>query len=129
MVEPELDTDALRRDFPQLQLLLLHGSRARGDAHELSDWDFAYLADANHEFDELGLRAALVRALATDKVDLMDLGRAGGLVRYRAARDGRLIIERQPGNFERFSVAAIGFWLDAQGPIRAGYAAVLESLG
>jgi hypothetical protein len=39
------------------------------------------------------------------------------------------MIERQPGDCERFTVAAVSFWLDAQGPIRAGYAAVLESLG
>jgi predicted nucleotidyltransferase len=37
-----------------MTLLVLHGSRARGDAREGSDWDFAYLAGA--EMDELALR-------------------------------------------------------------------------
>jgi len=91
-----LDVAALWHEFPELRLLLLHGSRARGDAHEQSDWDFAYLA--GRQLDELGLRSALSRALGTDRIDLVDLARAGGLVRYRAARDGKLVIERQPGD-------------------------------
>lgn len=33
----------LAATMPGLGLLVLHGSRARGDAHQRSDWDFAYL--------------------------------------------------------------------------------------
>jgi predicted nucleotidyltransferase len=40
---------AVARGHAGLELLVLHGSRARGDAREDSDWDFAYLAAA--EFD------------------------------------------------------------------------------
>lgn len=56
---------------------MLHGSRARGDAHAASDWDFAYRASAG--LDELGLRAALVMALDSDAVDLADLDRSSGV--------------------------------------------------
>jgi hypothetical protein len=32
------DAESLQSLFPQLRLLVMHGSRARGDAHEASDW-------------------------------------------------------------------------------------------
>lgn len=121
-----IDMDELRRRFPELVLLVLHGSRARSDAHAASDWDFAYRASGR--LDELGLRAALSDLLRTDDVDLVDLDRAGGLVRYRAARDGKVLLERGDGEFERFSLQAVRFWLDAAPALREGYAAVLGSL-
>jgi predicted nucleotidyltransferase len=122
--------DAIRevaRALPGLELLVLHGSRSRGDAHEGSDWDFAYLAGL--ELDELALRAGLAEALHTDDVDVLDLARAGGLVRYRVAGDGIVCFERERGAFEKFAYPAILFWLDAQHVIRPAYEAVLKDLG
>lgn len=117
----------LRNGFPQLRLLVLHGSRARGDAHEGSDWDFGYLALPG--LDELTLRAALSEALATDAVDVIDLDRAGGVLRYAVARDGKPLLEQPPGEFERFSLAAVRFWLDVEPIFRASHAALLTQLG
>jgi predicted nucleotidyltransferase len=51
----------LADDEPHLRLLLLYGSRARGDAHARSDWDFGYLADP--EFDALALEQRIARHL------------------------------------------------------------------
>lgn len=121
-----IDSGELRREFPTLRLLVLHGSRARGDAHARSDWDFAYRADG--ALDELGLRAMLSRILGTDAVDVADVDRAGGLLRYRAARDGKVLLERERGEFARFSEEALRFWLDAAPVVRAGYADVLGKL-
>ena len=59
-----------------LDLLILFGSRARGDARPGADWDFGYLAD--EAADVPALLAALVEALEDDHVDLVDLRRAGG---------------------------------------------------
>jgi hypothetical protein len=70
-----------------------------GDAHSGSDWDFAFVAGPG--FDELGLRAALARALHTDAIDLADLQRAGAVLRYQVARDGQPVLEREPGEIER----------------------------
>lgn len=102
---------------PGLALLLLFGSRARGDARPASDWDFGYLASPQTAID--GLRAALVRAIGTDRIDLVDLDRAGALLRYRAARDASLLYERAPGADARFRLAAADFWCDA-GPLLQG---------
>ncbi len=108
-----------------LRVLLLFGSRARADATETSDWDLGYLADA--DFDPVALRATLVRLLATDDVDLVDLSAASGLLRFRAARDGRLVWG-DPSVVARFRLEAASFWCDAEPILRAAYDAVLERL-
>jgi predicted nucleotidyltransferase len=115
------------RNHPGLHLLVVHGSRARGDARASSDWDFAYIAEPG--FDASLLYADLATALGTDRVDLADLGSVGGLVRYRAARDGTVLVESEPGLFDRFWFDAVSFWCDAGPALRAGYDSVLERLG
>jgi predicted nucleotidyltransferase len=111
---------------PALRLVVVFGSRARGDATAASDWDLAYLANDRLDRDEL--LADLVRALDTERIDLVDLERAGGLVRFRAARDGVVVFESQPDAFGRFWRDAVDFWCDAGPTIRAGYDDVLAEL-
>ena len=110
-----------------LDLLLLFGSRARGDVHPHSDWDFGYLASSALEPEALA--GELSRVTGSDRVDLADLARAGGLLRFRAARDGRVVFERQAGLYERFWLGAVGFWCDAAPVIGPAHEAVLERLG
>ena len=111
---------------PHLRLLLLHGSRATGTAHEHSDWDLGYLADEG--LDVLALLAELSRELRTDDVDLVDLRRASALLRYEAGRDGRAVYEREPGHHAAFVLDATHFWCDAGPVIRRAQAAVLDGL-
>ena len=127
MQSQPIEAQSIAHEMPGLRMLVLHGSRARDEAHERSDWDFAYLADP--PFDDLELRARLARALGTDDVDVVDLARAGGLLRYRAARDGKVLFQREPGEFERFAVSAITFWLDVEPIVRPEYQHVLNKLG
>lgn len=68
-----------------LRLTVLHGSRARADAAEGSDWDIEVLADDSS--DVATLSAALTEILGTDEVNVVDLSRTSALLRYRAARD------------------------------------------
>jgi len=109
-----------------LSLLVLFGSRARGDAHARSDWDFGYLGDST--LDVPVLLAALVETVGNDRVDLVDLARASGLLRYRAARDGRALYESQPRTMEAFCLDAADFWCDAEPILRRGYEDVLAEL-
>jgi len=111
---------------PGLDLLMLFGSRARGDAHDASDWDFGYLASG--EIDYPALLAAIVTTVCADRVDLVDLSRASGLLRYRAARDGLLIFEARPRLSEAFRLDALDFWCDAGPLLQQGYRAVLAEL-
>jgi predicted nucleotidyltransferase len=111
---------------PGLEVLLLLGSRARGDAHAQSDWDFGYLAAG--EVDAATLVGAIVEIVGSDRVDLVDLRRASGLLRYRAARDGYLLYEARPRLAERFRLEAALFWCDAAPVLRRGYERVLAEL-
>lgn len=112
---------------PGLALLVLFGSRARGDAAAHSDWDFGYLSDGS--VDPLAITAVLAEAVGSERLDVVDLARAGGLLRFRAARDGVLLYEAQPGVFDGFRFDAARFWFDAEPVLRPGYDAVLERLG
>lgn len=124
-VVPDTLPDAAAR-LPGLRLLVLHGSRARGEAHERSDWDFAYVADRS--LDPERLRATLVEHLETDAVDLADLGTAGALLRYRVARDGVLLLETDPGTFDEFRMDAIHTWCDMEPVLTPLYEQVLLDL-
>lgn len=115
------------RTFPGLRLLVLHGSRASGAANSASDWDFAYLGDA--DLDEFELRSRLASAVHCDHLDLSDLSRAGGLLRYRAAKDGILLHEQAPGMFEDFCCQAAAFWFDVAAIVRSEHEAILAALG
>jgi predicted nucleotidyltransferase len=118
--------NAIVRSMPGLELLLLHGSRARGSETSGSDWDFAYAGRA--EFDPAMLLAALVAVLDTDRIDLADLEHASGLLRFRAARDGVVVFEAKRGDADRFRLAAAQFWCDAAPVLRRGYDDVLARL-
>ncbi|MGI8574198.1 MAG: nucleotidyltransferase domain-containing protein [Egibacteraceae bacterium] len=68
MDEPLARLADVAAGYPALRLLVLHGSRTRGDHHGRSDWDLAYLADAS--LDPLALLADVTRSLRTNHVDL-----------------------------------------------------------
>lgn len=110
-----------------LRLAVLHGSRARADATEGSDWDIGVLADDAP--DLLGLSVTLTEILGTDKVDVVDLARTSALLRYRVARDGIPLLERSPDEFPRFQVEAVQFWCDTETVIRRAHDDVLAALG
>jgi predicted nucleotidyltransferase len=116
----------LAREFPGLDLLLLFGSRARGDDHPGSDWDLGYFAGPG--FDPDDLLAKLVLLLETDRIDLVDLRRANGLLRYRAAAEGRLLFASRPELFDRFWFEASSFWWDMEPVFKEGYEAILQGL-
>ena len=126
MVVPEAASIAdVASGKPGLRALLLFGSRARGDASPTSDWDFGYLAEA--PFDVAELLADLVRLLRTDRIDLVDLSTANGLLRFRAARDG-VTVFGDPDVVAQFRIEAASFWCDTEPILRASYDAVLERL-
>jgi predicted nucleotidyltransferase len=112
--------------FPDLLMLVLHGSRARGDSHAHSDWDLAYQARAS--FDPDNLVAAFAERLNADRIDLVDLDRAGALLRYRVARDGVVLVEYDSGRFQRFWLDAVDTWCDLAPVLEPAYARVLGAL-
>ncbi len=105
----------------------MFGSRARNDARASSDWDIGFLADPG--FDADGLLARLVGHLGTDRIDVVDLARASGQLRYRVACDGTPVFARDPDEWSRFWTDAVSFWCDAGPVLRQSYAGLLQELG
>jgi hypothetical protein len=123
MSEPDLQAVIeLARESPGLDLLLLFGSRARGESHPGSDWDFCYLGGP--ELDPWDLLARLVLLLGTDRIDLVDLQRANGFLRFRAAAEGQPLFASKEGNFEDFWFEAVSFWCDMEPVFRRAYSAI-----
>lgn len=126
MSTPTSPRDAIARlaaEAPGLELLVLHGSRGRGEERPESDWDLAFLGEPTFAPD--AFLAELVLALRTDRVDLANLGTAGGLFRYRVARDGEPLFEAREGAFADFWMQAVSFWCDAEPILRPAYDAIL----
>jgi predicted nucleotidyltransferase len=116
-------------DLPAAQTLtlaVLHGSRARGEARPDADWDVGVLADQPPDLPSLV--AGLATVLGTDAIDVVDLRTASALLRFRAARDGVVLLERTAGAFEEFQIEAARFWCDAGPVIRAAQGDVLAEL-
>lgn len=72
--------------------------------------------------------AAFADALHADRIDLVDLDRAGALLRHRVARDGVVLIERTPGTFDRFWLNAVDTWCDLAPILEPLDARALETL-
>jgi predicted nucleotidyltransferase len=90
--------------IPDLQLLVLFGSAARDRARSESDVDLAVQCDGPADLD--GLYLAMAPRLGTDRLDLIDIRRAGPLLQMAVARTGCLLFEREPGAFREFQSLA-----------------------
>lgn len=102
----------LPRVVPDLRLLILFGSMAKGSARAGSDADLAALCDAVADLDALYL--TLAPRLETDRIDLIDLRRAGPLLAFQVARTGRVLFERDPGTFRQFQSLASRRFCDTE---------------
>ena len=125
--DPALLRLASSTAYPGLRLLVLFGSRARDETGADADWNFGYVAADDFRPDRLLIDLPL--AVKSDRIDLVDLTRAGGQLRYRAARAARVLFESPAGQFQRFWMEAVSFWCDAGPVLERAYAGVLARLG
>ncbi|NER50364.1 MAG: nucleotidyltransferase domain-containing protein [Symploca sp. SIO1A3] len=100
----------LPEKIPYLKMLVLFGSRATGKTHANSDWDFAALYDEQLRdescrgfgwFEVPGLVGEIFN-INSDKIDMVELNRGTPLLNYHVARDGKLLYEKEPGEFLNF---------------------------
>ena len=89
---------------PDLELVVLFGSVARGRAGAGSDLDLGVRCSTSADLDEL--YGVLAPRLGTSRLDLVDLRRAGPLLAFEIARSGRVLFERRPGAFREFQSLA-----------------------
>ncbi len=125
---PPLDTAALDRlaaalDREGVVAAMLIGSQARAAAGPLSDvdvgvWHEPDLDPAARLRLRLDLTSATARALGTEEVDVVLLNGATPLMRHRAIRDGRRLVERDPKARVRLEARALLEYLDTK-PLRA----------
>ncbi|WP_414577542.1 type VII toxin-antitoxin system MntA family adenylyltransferase antitoxin [Anabaena sp. CCY 9402-a] len=98
--------------IPYLKMLILFGSRATGNTHAKSDWDFAVLCDLeqreayvkNNSFlwFELPIVLGELLKLNSDQIDVVELNQCSELISHFVARDGKLLYEDNLGEFEKF---------------------------
>ncbi|MBW4652234.1 MAG: nucleotidyltransferase domain-containing protein [Kaiparowitsia implicata GSE-PSE-MK54-09C] len=101
---------------PELKLLVLFGSRARGENDPTSDWDVAFLSEpkapTEHKpfwFPGAELLDTLSQLLhpSEDVIDLVNLSTCSDILAHFVARDGQVIYEKTPGEFAQFQQQAL----------------------
>jgi uncharacterized protein len=107
----------LLEQVPYLKLLVLFGSRARGDNQPSSDWDFALLFDEElRQQYEVGGGWNCYRSwtilqklldLGDDEMDWIDLKNASAITAHCIAQDGLVLYERTADCFETFHKTAL----------------------
>lgn len=102
-----MDTDiqkaiiAAVKNTAAIKLLYFFGSRSRGTAGPLSDYDFAVFTDKIDKKKRDALRASLIakltKVLGTDAVDVVIINDAGSPeLKYSIINEGMLLYEREP---------------------------------
>jgi predicted nucleotidyltransferase len=95
-----------------LKFLVLFGSRARGDAYERSDWDFAFFCDdearqraiADKHYGFLAVHNAIEDCfeIGGECMDVVDVTRCAVLIAHYIAVEGVVLYESEVGVFKDF---------------------------
>ena len=112
-IPPELE-EALRPALAatDLELLVLFGSGARGQATAKSDLDLALLCQGPADLE--AWHVTLAPLIGTDRLDLVDLRRTSPLLAFQVARTGRPVFEHRPGAFRVFQALASRRYADTR---------------
>ena len=98
----------------ELDLLVLLGSY--GTKHFTpgrSDIDIAFLSRKELRSDGyLQLMMDLSALFQYERLDLIDLGKASGLIKYEVAAKGRLLFHIREGYFERYRLYCLRYYYD-----------------
>lgn len=107
----------IREEILYLKMLVLFGSRARGDYREDSDYDFAVLYDEDlqesltkdkpYGFIEAYSVIPKVLGISSDRIDIVNLGHCSDVIAHFVAQDGKLLYEKEIGCFEQFKQRAL----------------------
>jgi predicted nucleotidyltransferase len=127
----------LSSTHPDLNLLVLFGSRARNEADSTSDWDFAVRLEPIPVSDrppfwfpgsDLIPTLSHLLQVPDEKLDIVDLSRCSEILSHFIARDGKLIYEKTPGEFAKFQQHALKTKAELKEFRRKQRAQVLQAL-
>jgi predicted nucleotidyltransferase len=98
----------------KIQLIILHGSYARGNASGKSDIDIGILSrekfDLNNRLNVLNDFGEIFG----DKFDPVFLNGAEPLISYQVAIHGKPVFEETEGIFQRFRIQAVARYMDSK---------------
>lgn len=107
----------LPEKIPYLKMLVLFGSRATGNTNAKSDWDFAVLYDEEQRevyvkdnvvrWFELPMQIGELLKINSDLIDIVELNHCSELIAHFIARDGIMMFEKYPGQFEEFRLTSL----------------------
>lgn len=111
-IKPEIKKLAEKH---QLLAVALFGSQATGALHQKSDIDIAILGKDQIGFDEkIKISSELSEIFKRDDVEVVDIdpNSASPTLMYAVVRDGKLLYEREAGDFLRWKLYAIKMWME-----------------
>lgn len=113
-MNPRIDKEKLEnlcRNY-NIQLIVLHGSYARGNARGKSDIDIGILSREKFDLNkQLNILNDFGEVFG-DKFDPVLLNDAEPLISYQVALHGKPLFEEKEGIFQRFRIQAIARYMD-----------------
>ncbi len=113
--------------LPAVRLAVTFGSTARSEAHANSDLDLGLLLEPNTLASRQEAEVAAGRA-ARRRVDIVHLDEAPSLLRFEIARDGKVLVEKQPWLWKNFKAKAMIDWWDWGPTARKMHAVYIQRL-
>ena len=117
---PEVDKEKLAVVAKKhgLALVVLFGSRARGDAREKSDVDIGFLTPRTIDYRErYEVTEAFIMIFKNRNMELVDLAHVPPEVNRQVVNEGVVLFEARSGVFDRFSVNAYRRYVETK-PLR-----------
>jgi predicted nucleotidyltransferase len=117
---PSLDEEILKAagNLPDVAILVVFGSRARGNHRPDSDLDVAVLsstADSRaRRYLQADLAAALAHLTADGRVDVILLDEAPEVLRQRILETGRVLLNRDPEAWKELRVRTMREYGDSE---------------
>lgn len=98
-----------------LQMVVLFGSRARGEARLASDTDIAVFAGVKKSVRELSLmQIEFAEMFHVKNPEIVDLSGRAPLFLKQVADDGKVLYERSHGIFDEFQIYAFKRYVEAK---------------
>lgn len=97
-----------------IQLLVLHGSQAKGNAGDKSDIDIGILSQVKLDLDNQLALLSDFGEIFGEKFDPVFLNGAEPLISYQVALHGKPLYEKKEGIFQRFKIQVIARYMDSK---------------